>query len=70
MGIQVSKLSKSESRFTAQVFVQHHGALWPDTAIPRLARVLLGPRCARMGCHCAWEKQLVEADYSSLDCEI
>ena len=53
-------------RKTAQVFIQHHGAIQPHTAIPRLTRAPLRPHTAHMDCHWAWEKQPAKADHSSL----
>ena len=59
--------------FTAEVFIQHHKAVQPHTAIPRLTRAPLRPHTARTDRHWAWEKQSAKPDYSSLadfDCEI
>ena len=55
------------------VFIQHHGAVKPHTAIPRLDRAPLRSRTANMAHHCTWEKQPAKTNYSSVadfDCEI
>ena len=60
-------------KFTGQAFTQHHGAVQPHTAIPRLTRAPLRLHTTRPDHHWAWEKQPAKADHSSLtdfDCEI
>ena len=52
---------------------QHHGAVQPHTAIPRLTIVPLRSHTACTDRHWAWEKQPAKLDHSSLagfDCEI
>ena len=48
---------KTERNFTAEVFIQHRGAVQPYTAIPRLASTPLRPHNACTDRHCGWEKQ-------------
>ena len=52
--------------FTVQVFIQHHRAVQPHTAILRLTTAPLRPHTARTDHHCACEKQPAKADHSSL----
>ena len=73
MGHSGLKTSYNKRKFTAEVFIQHHGAAQSYTAIPSLARAPLSPHTARMNRHWAWEKQPAKPDHSSLadfDCEI
>ena len=67
------KTGQNKRKFTADVFIQHHGAVQPHIAIPRLTRAQLSPHTTHMDRHWAWEKQPAKPDHSSLadfDCEI
>ena len=73
MGHSGLKTGLNERKFSAQVFMQHHGAVYPHTAIPRLTRTPLRPHTARTDCHWALEMLPAKPDHSSLadfDCEI
>ena len=72
MGYSGLKTGLNERKFTAQAFIQYHGAVQPHTTIPRLIRVPLKPHTTHTDFHWAWEKQPAKADHSSLadfDCE-
>ena len=43
MGHSGLKTGLNERGFTAEVFIQHHGAVQSHTAIPRLTKAPLGP---------------------------
>ena len=47
MGNSGIKTGYNERKFTAQVFIQHYGAVQPHTATPWLTRVPLRPHTAR-----------------------
>ena len=67
------KTGLNEKKFTAEVFIQHHGAVQSLTAIPRLTRAPLRLHTARTDLHWAWKKQPAKADYLSpadFGCEI
>ena len=57
---------KTERKFTVQVYIQHHGAVQPHTAIPRLTRAPLRSHTARTDRHWACKKQPAKAEHSSL----
>ena len=66
MGYSGLKIGLNEKTFTAQVFIQHHGAVQPHTAIPRLTTAPLRPHATHTDRHWAWEKQPAKTDHSSL----
>ena len=43
MGHSGLKTGLNERKFTEEVYIQHHGAVQPHTAIPTLTRALLHP---------------------------
>ena len=53
--IQTFKLAEMKGN-AKQTSIQHHRAVQPLTAIPRLAKLQFGPQTACMDCHCATEK--------------
>ena len=57
MGHSGLKTGLNERKFMAKVFVEHHGAVQPHTAIPRLTRVPIRPHTTCTDHHRAWEKQ-------------
>ena len=66
MGHSGLKTGLKERKFTAQVFIQHHGAVQPHTAIPRLTIAPLRYHTTHTDHHWAWERQPTKADHSSL----
>ena len=53
MGHQGIKTGLNETKITAQVFIQHHGALQPHTTISRMTRAPLRSHTTHTDCHWA-----------------
>ena len=66
MGHSGLRTGYNERTFTAQVIVQHHGAVQPHTAISRLARAPSRPQITHTARHCALKKQPAKADHFTL----
>ena len=72
MGHLGFKTDYNGTKFTAEVFIQHHRAVQLHTAISRLTRAPLRPRTVHSDFHWACEKQPAKPDHSNLagcDCE-